>query len=183
MGTWQSAQWRRPSIQTWPIVSTDRFPPSQTRLAVGCEHLGRERQARALEGGSVWRNGLGAEDLLINIQVATVETVDCGGLLASVWFGCLGHFMTWITRNMFKLNHQPPLLECGHSSSAYNRVARRLRSRERGKSDRVPLAFMAPIWCACQSPFGMMGKIYTRNTGGGAARIQCQHPAPPFGPC
>ncbi|EXM16852.1 hypothetical protein FOTG_14892 [Fusarium oxysporum f. sp. vasinfectum 25433] len=32
---------------------------------------------------------------------------------------------------------------------------------------------MAPIWCACQSPFGMMGKIYTRNTGGGAARIQC----------
>ncbi|KAJ0130940.1 Nitrogen assimilation transcription factor nirA [Fusarium oxysporum f. sp. albedinis] len=31
----------------------------------------------------------------------------------------------------------------------------------------VPLASMTPIWCACQSPFGMMGKIYIWNTGGG----------------
>ncbi|EXL90231.1 hypothetical protein FOIG_16500 [Fusarium odoratissimum NRRL 54006] len=35
--------------------------------------------------------------------------------------------------------------------------------RQRG----LPPAFIAPIWCACQSPFGMMGKIYIWNTGGG----------------
>ncbi|PWI65488.1 hypothetical protein PCL_07089 [Purpureocillium lilacinum] len=84
IGTWQSAQWRSlRHNRSRPLESIEFLP--------GIIVQGHDWQFVA--------SVLDENDKSVLLKgPAAVETVDFGGLLADVYFGCFGHFMIWIPK-------------------------------------------------------------------------------------